>query len=57
MSGEIHVARAGSIAQITFDNQAKRNAMSLDMWRKLGQAVRALEFEDGVRAILLRREG
>lgn len=56
-AGKIHVARAGAVAQITFDHQAKRNAMTLQMWQQLGQAVRALEFEDGVRAILLRGAG
>jgi len=57
MTGEVHVTRAGAVAQITFDNQAKRNAMTLAMWQQLGQAIRALEFEDGVRAIVLRGAG
>jgi enoyl-CoA hydratase/carnithine racemase len=57
MTGQVQVNRAGSIAQITFDNQDKRNAMTLAMWQQLGQAIRALEFEDGVRAILLRGAG
>lgn len=56
-SGNIHVTRAGAVAQITIDHQAKRNAMTLAMWQRLGQAVRALEFEDGVRAIVLRGAG
>lgn len=56
-SGTVHVTRAGAIAQITIDNQQKRNAMTLHMWQELGRAVRALEFEDGVRAILLRGAG
>lgn len=56
-SGEVHVTRAGALAQITFDNQEKRNAMTLSMWQQLGQAMRSLEFEDGVRAIVLRGAG
>jgi len=57
MTGEVHVARAGAVAQITIDNQEKRNAMTQDMWRQLGQAMRSIEFEDGVRAIVLRGAG
>jgi enoyl-CoA hydratase/carnithine racemase len=57
MTGEVHVTRAGAVAQITFDHQDKRNAMTLAMWQQLGQAVRSLEFEDGVRAIVLRGAG
>ncbi len=56
-AGNVHVTRAGAVAQITIDHQAKRNAMTLAMWQQLGQAVRALEFEDGVRAIVLRGAG
>jgi len=55
--GEIHVTRAGAVALITFDNQAKRNAMTLSMWQELGRAIRSLEFEDGVRTIVLRGAG
>jgi len=56
-AGSIHVTRAGAVAQITMDNQSKRNAMTLYMWQQLGQALRSLEFEEGVSAIVLRGAG
>ncbi len=56
-TGEVHVTHGGPVAHITFDHPQRRNAMTLAMFQQLGQAVRALEFEDGVRAIVLQGEG
>ncbi|HEX3347217.1 MAG TPA: enoyl-CoA hydratase [Acetobacteraceae bacterium] len=52
------VARVeGPIGWIVFNNPARRNAMSLDMWQGLGDAVEALTADDAVRVIVLRGAG
>jgi enoyl-CoA hydratase len=43
----------GGVGTITFNNPAKRNAMSLDMWEALGEAVAGLTANPEVRVIVL----
>ncbi len=50
-------AREGAIGWITFNNPARRNAVSLDMWRALGEIVRGYAADPEVRAIVLRGAG
>jgi enoyl-CoA hydratase len=45
------------VAQLTFNNPAKRNALSLDMAKALPDIVRRLEQDPGVRVILITGSG
>lgn len=47
----------GAIGWVVFNNPARRNAMSLDMWQGLGDAIAALTADDAVRVIVLRGAG
>ncbi len=47
----------GAIGWITFDNQPRRNAMSLAMWQGLHDAVTAFAADPEVRVIVLRGAG
>jgi len=57
MTGEVLQAVSGAVAEITFSNPKKRNAMSLEMWQGLGKAVRQYDFDPEVRVIVLRGAG
>lgn len=46
--------RRGDIATITLDRQAKRNAMTLEMWRDLSAVAAAVGTEGGVRVVIVR---
>lgn len=56
-SDKMLATREGAIGWITFNNPARRNAVSLAMWQALGEMVRAYAEDDGVRAIVLRGAG
>ena len=45
------------VGVITFNNPAKRNAMSLEMWVGFGEALTALRDDDAVRVVILRGAG
>jgi enoyl-CoA hydratase/carnithine racemase len=47
----------GPIGWLTFNNQARRNAVSLDMWEALGVAIDRFEQDPAVRVIVLRGAG
>jgi enoyl-CoA hydratase len=49
--------REGAIGWITFNNPARRNAVSLAMWQALGEIVRGYAQDPSVRAIVLRGAG
>ena len=52
------VAQAdGAIGWITFNNPARRNAVSLDMWQALGEIVEAYAQDDAIRVIVLHGAG
>lgn len=53
--GRIHLEVKGPVAWITIDNPAKRNAISLDMWRQLD--ARLAEIGDDNRCIVVRGAG
>lgn len=53
--GRIDLERKGPVAWITVDNPAKRNAVSLDMWRQLD--ARLSDIGDDIRCIVLRGAG
>ncbi|MGZ5908295.1 MAG: enoyl-CoA hydratase/isomerase family protein [Reyranella sp.] len=60
MSGpaeEIVVAAAQGVVTVTLNRPAKRNAVSLALWRRLAEIFAGLRLEDGVRAVILTGAG
>jgi enoyl-CoA hydratase/carnithine racemase len=39
MIGKVIAERAGPVARLVFDNPERRNAVSLEMWRTVEQAL------------------
>ena len=54
---KIIVRREGGVATLIFNNPEKRNALSLEMWEGIGDALEAFDREPDVRAIVLRGAG
>jgi len=57
MGDKITIERNGDIAIVTLDNPEKMNALTLSMWRDLGDAMTQLSDDDGVRCVILRGAG
>ena len=57
MSDLIELQRDGAIATVVLNRPAKLNALTRPMWRELGEAVKRLSADDGVRCIVLRGAG
>ena len=55
--GKILQSATDGVGVITFNNPAKRNAMSLDMWEGLGSALIELRDNDDVRVVILTGSG
>jgi len=55
--GKILKRVADGVGVITFNNPEKRNAMSLDMWEGLGQALTELRNDPDVRVVILTGAG
>src|SRR6201990_380534 len=51
--GKILKTIKDGVGIVTFNNPEKRNAMSLDMWEGLGQALTELRDDDNVRVVVL----
>jgi enoyl-CoA hydratase/carnithine racemase len=51
--GKILKSITDGVGVVTFNNPEKRNAMSLDMWEGLGQALTELRDDDTVRVVVL----
>jgi len=51
------VERDAGIVTLTLNRPEKLNAITKALWRRLGEAVRALDADDGVRCIVLRGAG
>ena len=45
------------IGWLSFNNPARRNAVSLEMWQGLGDALAAFEADPAVRVVVLKGEG
>lgn len=56
-SSEIEVATNGAISVVTLNRPAKRNALTLAMWRETASVFRQLGNDRSVRAIILRGAG
>ena len=50
--GKILQGIADGVGVVTFNNPAKRNAMSLDMWEGLGSALIGLRDDPSVRQVI-----
>jgi enoyl-CoA hydratase len=57
MPDEILVQRDGFIATVVLNRPHKLNAMTKGMWQRLGETMRALSVEEGLRCIVLRGAG
>ena len=57
MSDTILVERDGDIATVILNRPEKLNAISMEMWTRLGEAVGDLSSDNGVRCIVLRGAG
>ncbi len=57
MQDDILVHRDGFIATVVLNRPQKLNAMTKGMWQRLGEAVRQLSAEEGLRCIVLRGAG
>jgi enoyl-CoA hydratase len=55
--GKILKSASGGVGTITFNNPEKRNAVSLDMWDGLGQALAELRDDADVRVVVLTGAG
>jgi enoyl-CoA hydratase/carnithine racemase len=57
MGGRVELRREGRLGWIVFDHPERRNALSLEMWRAIPDAVAALERDAEVRVLGLRGAG
>ena len=57
MAETILVQRDGAIATVVLNRPEKLNALTLDMWRRLGDAMVQLSADDSVRCVVLRGAG
>ncbi len=57
MSDPVYSERDGAIATVVLNNPEKLNALSFAMWIRLGEVMRGLEADDGVRCVVLRGAG
>lgn len=53
----VYVERDGAIATVVLNRPDKMNAMTLDMWLRLGATMHQLNADDSVRCIVLRGAG
>ena len=56
-SGAVRIDIEGSVARLTIDNQARRNAVSFAMWQALGDALERLGTERDVRVLVVTGAG
>jgi enoyl-CoA hydratase len=57
MSGEVRIERDGPIARMVFDHEKRRNAISVDMWEAIPEAVREAQEDLGIRVVVMRGAG
>lgn len=56
-TGKMLAEVTDGIGWLTFNNPARRNAMSLEMWRGLGTSLEAFENDPAVRVVVMRGAG
>ncbi|VFR41270.1 Enoyl-CoA hydratase [plant metagenome] len=57
VTGSIDVTREDAIVTVTLSRPEKLNALTVDLWRDLGDAFLALSEDDSVRCVILRGAG
>lgn len=57
MSGRIEARVEGAIGHLVIDHEARRNALTHDMWAAIPAAVEAFEHDADVRAVVMRGAG
>ena len=57
MAGVVRLEIDAGIASLIFDHEARRNAITREMWRQIPPAVEAAERDPAVRVVLLRGAG
>jgi enoyl-CoA hydratase/carnithine racemase len=59
MSGQpqVIVRREGTVGRVLFSNPARRNAMTVDMWRAVPGALQELDADSAIRVIVLEGAG
>jgi enoyl-CoA hydratase/carnithine racemase len=57
MGSSILLDRTGDVATLTLNRPDKRNALDLDMWRALAQAMRSVSADGAVRCVVLTGAG
>ncbi|HSN81339.1 MAG TPA: enoyl-CoA hydratase [Polyangiales bacterium] len=57
MSGEVRVEQDGAVARLVFDHEQRRNAITVDMWRAIPEALRTIQKDDGIRVVVMRGAG
>lgn len=55
--GEVRTSRAGDVVTVTFDRPAARNAMTWQMYERLGEICGELQKDKSVRAVVFRGAG
>ena len=55
--GEVRTSRAGDVVTVTFDRPAARNAMTWQMYERLGEICAELQKDTSVRAVVFRGAG
>jgi len=56
-TGRVQVASDGAIATVTLDHPGRLNALTVHMWRELGQAFAKLSADSSLRCVVLRGAG
>ena len=54
---KLYGSRDGAVANIVFNNPAKHNAVSLDMWTRYAELLREYAADDGVRVLVVSGAG
>jgi len=57
MTGRLTTERHGHVGILTFDHQARRNAITAEMWRAIPGAVAEFAADDAVRVVVMRGAG
>ena len=57
MTGRVLTERQGHVGLLTFDHQARRNAITADMWHAIPEAVAEFAADDEVRVVVMRGAG
>lgn len=57
MTGRVVVDKQGAVGWLVFDHEARRNAITADMWRAIPGAVAELDDDPAIRVIVMRGAG